>query len=429
MRILFATLAANTHMFNMVPLAWALRAAGHEVCVASGPELIPDTTKAGLMAVAVGPQVDMVEDARQAEYGDTVHGSEYDITEMSPERLTWDYARNVLRVWSQGPVAAFDYLANDPTVDDLVRFSRYWKPDLVVWDATTYAGAIAARVVGAAQVRLLFGLDQVARIHQIFADGLAAQPGEAEDPLVEMITRKLARHDATFDPSLVFGQLTLDPQPDWMRLSHEDSIAYHAVSPTPYNGPSVMPDWLAEPAGRRQICVTLGLSLREIDDHWGEGIKHSTLFEAVDGLDVDVIATASTEDLEGVSIPRQRQGARLRADDRAAAAHVGDRAPRRRWHPDERRHVRRAAGDHPGLVVGRGDLGGQARRARRRCRDPPGGADRGETACRARAGTGDPVVRGGRHRRAEAGAGVPDPSRHRPGSRGPGPSAQDRPLT
>ncbi|WP_341720709.1 activator-dependent family glycosyltransferase [Micromonospora sp. FIMYZ51] len=306
MRVLLTTLAANTHLYLMVPLAHALRAAGHEVVVASGPELVPDITGAGLPAAAVGKQLDMVEDARQAEYGDTVHGSEYDITEIRPERLTWDYARNVLRVWCQGPVAAYDYLANDPMVDDLLRFSRWWKPDVIVWDATTYAGPIVAQIIGVPQVRFLFGLDQTARIHRIFTEGLPQQPAAVRedplaDPLVEMLTRKLARHNTPFARELMFGEFSIDPTPEWMRFPVEHD--YRSISPVLYNGPSVIPQWLTEPVERRRICITLGLSLREIDDHWGEGINVSTVLEAVDGLDIEVVATIPGDVLEGVAVP------------------------------------------------------------------------------------------------------------------------------
>ncbi|MGW1290379.1 activator-dependent family glycosyltransferase, partial [Streptomyces sp. NPDC002586] len=54
MRILFATFAVKTHLHPQIPIAWALRAAGHDVRVASQPDLAPDITGAGLTAVPVG---------------------------------------------------------------------------------------------------------------------------------------------------------------------------------------------------------------------------------------------------------------------------------------------------------------------------------------------------------------------------------------
>ncbi len=57
MRVLFVTLAASPHFFVQAPLAWALRAAGHEVRVASQPDLMDTITAAGLPATPVGPRL------------------------------------------------------------------------------------------------------------------------------------------------------------------------------------------------------------------------------------------------------------------------------------------------------------------------------------------------------------------------------------
>ncbi|MFE7135996.1 hypothetical protein ACFVIM_34615, partial [Streptomyces sp. NPDC057638] len=54
MRVLFVLYAERTHLYIQVPLARALAAAGHEVRVASQPELADETTRAGLTAVPVG---------------------------------------------------------------------------------------------------------------------------------------------------------------------------------------------------------------------------------------------------------------------------------------------------------------------------------------------------------------------------------------
>ena len=48
MRVLFATYPERTHFLAMVPLAWALRTAGHEVRVASQPTFTDVITRAVL---------------------------------------------------------------------------------------------------------------------------------------------------------------------------------------------------------------------------------------------------------------------------------------------------------------------------------------------------------------------------------------------
>jgi UDP:flavonoid glycosyltransferase YjiC (YdhE family) len=53
-RVVVASLAEKTNFLSLVPLAWALRAAGHEVRVASQPALEPVVRETGVPFVAVG---------------------------------------------------------------------------------------------------------------------------------------------------------------------------------------------------------------------------------------------------------------------------------------------------------------------------------------------------------------------------------------
>ena len=92
MRVLLTTFAHNTHFYNLVPLAWALRTAGHEVRVASQPDLTEAITAAGLTAVPVGTdhvihqvRAENNSDARQRDH------PEINFSEADPEVLTWEY--------------------------------------------------------------------------------------------------------------------------------------------------------------------------------------------------------------------------------------------------------------------------------------------------------------------------------------------------
>ena len=49
MRVLFVPLPEKSHLYCMVPLAWALVATGHEVRVAAAPSLREAITGAGLI--------------------------------------------------------------------------------------------------------------------------------------------------------------------------------------------------------------------------------------------------------------------------------------------------------------------------------------------------------------------------------------------
>ncbi|MFD9248094.1 hypothetical protein ACFV0D_40525, partial [Streptomyces sp. NPDC059556] len=59
MRVLFTLFPGAAHLYPVVPLARALLAAGHEVRVASHPELTGAVTAAGLAAVEIGDRVDV----------------------------------------------------------------------------------------------------------------------------------------------------------------------------------------------------------------------------------------------------------------------------------------------------------------------------------------------------------------------------------
>ncbi|MEA2207331.1 MAG: hypothetical protein QOE77_4107, partial [Blastocatellia bacterium] len=54
MRVLVSSWGWRSHFYPLVPLAWALRSAGHEVLVASQPSMTDTIVGAGLPAVALG---------------------------------------------------------------------------------------------------------------------------------------------------------------------------------------------------------------------------------------------------------------------------------------------------------------------------------------------------------------------------------------
>jgi UDP:flavonoid glycosyltransferase YjiC (YdhE family) len=58
MRVVFVTFPVPSHYFPMVPLGWAMRAAGHEVRVTCPPSLTATVTGSGLPAVTI-PEVDL----------------------------------------------------------------------------------------------------------------------------------------------------------------------------------------------------------------------------------------------------------------------------------------------------------------------------------------------------------------------------------
>ncbi|WP_372669273.1 nucleotide disphospho-sugar-binding domain-containing protein [Amycolatopsis kentuckyensis] len=102
MRVLLAAPSSPARLHNLVPLAWALRTAGHDVKIAGRPSFVDEILTTGCVAV------DLEGDESAA----------------------------------------------------LVEFAELWRPGVVVSDAAAPAGAAAAEAVEAVAVRLLGPLDE-----------------------------------------------------------------------------------------------------------------------------------------------------------------------------------------------------------------------------------------------------------------------------
>ncbi|MFD3543582.1 activator-dependent family glycosyltransferase [Streptomyces sp. NPDC058662] len=299
MRVLFTPFPASTHVHTQVPLAWAMRAAGHEVRVATRPDVFEDISNAGLTAVPVGGILD-VPATMNPEYTDEpdeIRDEAWldvlDISETRPEKLTYPYVHGVLTAWTS---FVYQNTLPDDATEELIDFARAWRPDLVVWDTMYYPGALAARISGAAHARLMFGLDLVGLMRQQYLSGLAElAPALREDPLEEWMGRILRRHGREFTEDLVVGQWTIDPVPPSLRLPVD--LLSVPVRYVPYNGEASVPGWLREPPRRPRVCLTLGRSFREVVG--ADRTSVGDLLDAVAELDVEVVATFTAGQLDG----------------------------------------------------------------------------------------------------------------------------------
>ncbi|UQA97332.1 activator-dependent family glycosyltransferase [Streptomyces halobius] len=333
MRVLFTTHTAKSHLFAQVTLAWALRAAGHEVHVAGQPDLADDITGTGLTAVTAGAALDLAAQLESYEQYDGPGGSgaagesggsgayaaqapeawdeaggaddyramaerfEYwtDMTEIRPEKLSYEYMHGVFTAMT---THVFQQYSAPAMVDDLVCHARWWRPDLVVWDPLTFAGPIAARASGAVHVRLLFGLDLIGRMRESYLDAVRRlPPGQREDPMEEWLGWTMRRYGGEFGEDLVVGQRTIDPLPGSLRFPVGlDRVPMRFVT---HNGSSVFPDWLREPPKRRRICLTLGVSHRDLLG--ADRVPLREVLAAVAGADVEVVATLNKAQLASVT--------------------------------------------------------------------------------------------------------------------------------
>ncbi|MBK1787979.1 activator-dependent family glycosyltransferase [Prauserella cavernicola] len=296
MRVLFVPYPARTHLYHQVPLAWALRIAGHEVRFAVQPDLVHDVMAAGLPALTVG------EEMRWGEVLDNLPSEDpgrtgLDLSDYRPGENSFEFLHTRFTVMATFP---FHELCVRPVVDDLVHAARAWQPDLVVWDETMFAAPIAARACGAAHARLLTGLDLLGAMRSDYLRLLVRRhPSARQDPVREWLGWNLARFGCDFDEDVVVGQFTLNPYPASLQYPLPNQVSFRYV---PYHGGSEAVPEFDPPASGARVCLTFGLSFRDATEFEAEGV--TDLLDAVGGVDAEVVATVQTHRLvAGYRIP------------------------------------------------------------------------------------------------------------------------------
>lgn len=295
MKVLFVTHANRSHLYFMTPLAWALRIAGHQVRVAGQPEIVEEITRAGLLAVSAGKPTRALDNMPDDPPGtESERGPGPVVSGRQPMPIQQDYAR-------QDPLGelhditwnGYTLFSPESMIEDLVRFARGWKPDLVIWDAITFAGPIAARACGAAHARMLFGTDAMSQLRNAIRERDGSPGTElTTDPIRDWLQPILERYDCEFGEDVVSGQWTIDPMPPWHW--RPPGAQYLLMRHVPYNGAMEVPEWLYEKPARKRVCVTLGITNRE---YFGAEASAAELLGALADLDIEVIATLDAKQL------------------------------------------------------------------------------------------------------------------------------------
>ncbi|WFE40991.1 activator-dependent family glycosyltransferase [Micromonospora sp. WMMD998] len=304
MRVLLCTLPQRTHFLTMVPLAWALRTAGHEVRVASLPRLTDLITDAGLTAVPVGRDVDVERMDRPEDRAQWRRGlpKPYDLAEVGAENVDWAELTESHRAFTQWG----HRLHNQPMMADLVRLAQQWRPDLVLWEPNTFAGAIAAKACGAAHGRLLFTMDVYGVTHaHIRQVNSRLVPPERDDALAEWLESYARRYGFAFTEDLVSGQFTVDQLSPSLRIGAP--LHYVPMRHIPYGGRAVVPPWVWAPRSRPRVALTLGLSATDHFD--GYTLNVADVLDSLADLDVEVVATIAAA--EQPKLPRVPDNVRV----------------------------------------------------------------------------------------------------------------------
>ncbi|MGO1054933.1 glycosyltransferase [Crossiella sp. CA198] len=233
------------HLLPMVPLARALREAGHEVLLATAGE-----------AMAVADQADLP-------VRDLAPGFKFE--PIVRRTLLWHpliaKAEIAGKSGTRGAALLFGHV-NEEIADGAVALARSWKPDLILHEPLAIAGALAAAVAGVPAVlvenSLFDGLELLAATRERLAKPLRRNNiDELPGPAARIVTAP---------PSLV-GE-----QPGWpMRYE-------------PYSGAGEIPAWLSAEADRPRIAVS-----RSTVGGPGGNRLMSAVADAADGLDAEIV--------------------------------------------------------------------------------------------------------------------------------------------
>jgi glycosyltransferase (activator-dependent family) len=288
MRILFTTYPDKPIFQPMVPLAWALRTAGHEVRVASQPEFTEHITQAGLTAVPVGrnrgtwrmAQLDteLTEDERPG-LPDPFSAATTDPAELDFATMRDGYHHHI-ELWYK--------LDNFPMIVGLVNYALEWQPDLILWEPNTYAGSIAAKACGAAHGRVLWSIDVFGLARERYLRLNEVQPAaERIDPMADWLGPYARRYHDGFTEDMVTGQFTIDQLPP--SLSMRADLQYLPMRYVPYNGNAAVPGWLRTRPDRPRVALTLGVTAT--DRFAGYAADVPAILASLADLDIEVVAT------------------------------------------------------------------------------------------------------------------------------------------
>ncbi|MFD3976283.1 nucleotide disphospho-sugar-binding domain-containing protein [Streptomyces cyaneofuscatus] len=295
MKILFSVPPALAHIYPVVPLAGALQGAGHEVRVATHPEMTDAVSRLGLFAVPVGGEgfVESSKGSCEGLYERLEAALAPELAQGGTQRLpSKPFLEAFARYFSPEPTGS----ATTTVVEDLVAFARGWRPDLVLWDMVSFPGAVAAHASGAAHARVVLSVDDFAWARLTLVDRLRGT-GEA-DPMAAMMEPVLRRLGIGFHEDLLLGQWTVDHSPA-IRARLPLDLRYVHSRPLPFNGSAVVPPWLYEDAGRPRVALSLGAGMRSFypDD---STIDLEALFGAAEKLGLEVVATLDGSQLRQV---------------------------------------------------------------------------------------------------------------------------------
>ncbi|MFF2080899.1 nucleotide disphospho-sugar-binding domain-containing protein [Kitasatospora sp. NPDC058162] len=259
MRVLIVSTPIANHFLPLVPLAWALRAAGHEVMVLGQPDVLRSVRAGGQTTVTVG-ELFNCDDMLLNGLGE----------EERPLQVRPRPAREVLggygRLWMFHAKAVFArYL----------EYAEAYRPELIIADPLEYCSLIMGTVLDVPVVHHRWSVDEIS--------GVARR--SIRPDLQELC-------DSLGVPALPDPDLLIDPCPPSLQVPGvEQGVPIRYL---PFSGSGQQPDWLWErraPGGPRRVAVSLGNTL-ELN---GAPFTRRLLHALAAVPDTEIVATVGAE--------------------------------------------------------------------------------------------------------------------------------------
>ncbi len=258
MRALFTCISAYGHLQPLLPLAQALVNAGHEVAIATGPDMCRRAGAAGFTTFRAGIAADVAFGRLAERYPD----QEYN--RLAPSEILDWYLPHLF-----GEVMA------PLMLDDLEPLVRSWQPDVILHDTWEFAAPIVAASVGIPSVNQTLGI----RLYDRYVDAIA----DAVAPLWR-------QHGLTPDREAgLYRHLCLDTTPPGFQPY--DTACYRptmrplrpvALPPVPGE---MLPAWIEHRRDLPLVYMTLGTNTN------GDIAMFRSVIEGLSDLDADVLIT------------------------------------------------------------------------------------------------------------------------------------------